>query len=152
MHVEKNAMDNILGTMLDIEGKTKDNTQARHDLQEMGLRLKLHSYTGDDGKTYLPLACHMMSNNDKTAILEVLQDVRVPDGYALNISRCVRLNDRTMSGLKSHDCHVLMQQLLPTALRGSKLPSNVVNVLVDMSTFFKGICEITLTPEVLDRL
>jgi hypothetical protein len=57
-----------------------------------------------------------------------------------------------MSGLKSHDCHVLMQKLLLIALRGSKLPSNMVNVLVDMSIFFKGICETTLMPEALDRL
>ena len=83
-------MDNILGTMLDIKGKTKDNAQARHDLQEMGLRPKLHPYTGDDGKTYLPPACHTMSNDDKTTFLEVLKDVRVPNGYASNISRCVR--------------------------------------------------------------
>jgi hypothetical protein len=152
MHVEKNVMDNILGTMLDIKGKTKDNAQARHDLQEMGLRPKLHPYTGDDGKTYLPLTCHTMSNDDKTAFLEVLQDVRVSDGYASNISRCVRLNDRMMSVLKSHDCHVLMQQLLPIALRGSKLPSNMVKVLVYMSTFFRGICETTLMPEALDQL
>jgi hypothetical protein len=118
----------------------------------MGLRPKLHTYIGDDGKTYLPPACHTMSNEDKTDFLEVLQDVSVPDGYALNISRCVRLNDRTISGLKSHDCHVLMQQLFPIALGGSKLPSNLVKVLVDMSTFFRGICETTLTPEALDRL
>jgi hypothetical protein len=104
------------------------------------------------GKTYLPPACHTMSNNDKTAFLEVLQDVKVPDSYALNISRCVRLNDRMMSGLKSHDCHLLTQQLLPIALRGSKLPSNMVKVLVDMSTFFRKICKTTLTPEALDRL
>jgi hypothetical protein len=152
MHVEKNVKDNILGTMLDIKEKTKDNAQAHHDLQEMGLRPKLYQYTGDDGKTYLPPACHTMSNDDKNAFLEVLDDVRVADGYASNIFRCVRLNDRTMSSLKSHDCHILMQQLLPIALRGSKLPSNVVKVLVDMSTFFRGICETTLTPEALDRL
>jgi hypothetical protein len=85
MHVEKNVIDNILGTMLDI----KDNAQARHDLQEMGLRPKLHPYTGDDRKTYLSPACHTMSNDDKTAFLEVLEDVKVPDCYALNISRCV---------------------------------------------------------------
>jgi hypothetical protein len=29
MHVKKNVMDNILGTMLDIKQKTKDNAQAR---------------------------------------------------------------------------------------------------------------------------
>jgi hypothetical protein len=57
-----------------------------------------------------------------------------------------------MLGLKSHDCHILMQQILPIALRGSKLPSNVVKVFVDMSTFFRGICETTLTSKALDRL
>jgi hypothetical protein len=62
------------------------------------------------------------------------------------------MDDQTLSGLKSHDNHVILQQLLPIALRGSKLPSNVIKVMVDMSTFFRGICETTLTPEALDRL
>ena len=62
------------------------------------------------------------------------------------------MNDRTLSGLKSHDNHVIIQQLLPISLRGSKLPNNVMKVVVDMSTFFKDICETTLTPEALDRL
>jgi hypothetical protein len=152
MHIEKNVMDNILRTLLDMKDKSKDNLQARQDLQEMGLRPKLHPYIGDDGRTYLPPAPHTMSTEDKIAFLQVLQDVKVPDGYASNISRCVKMDDRTLSGLKSHDNHVIMQQLLPIALRGSKLPSNVIKVLVDMSTFFRGICETTLTHEALDRL
>jgi hypothetical protein len=72
MHIEKNVMENILGTILDIKGKTKDNLQARQDLKEMGLRPKLHLYTGDDGEMYLPPTCHTMSNEDKTAFLKVL--------------------------------------------------------------------------------
>lgn len=32
MHIEKNVMDNKLGTILDIKGKTKDNLAARLDL------------------------------------------------------------------------------------------------------------------------
>ena len=39
MHIEKNVMDNILGTLLGIKGKTKDNLVARKDLEEMGLRM-----------------------------------------------------------------------------------------------------------------
>jgi hypothetical protein len=152
MHIEKNIMDNILRTLLYIKGKSKDNLQACQDLQEMGLRPKLHPYIGDDGRTYLPPAPHTMSTEDKTAFLQMLQDVRVPDDYASNISRCVKMNDRTLSGFKSHDNHVIMQQLLSIALRGSKLPRNVIKVMVDISTFFKGICETTMTPEALDRL
>ena len=146
MHIEKNVMDNILGTILDIKGKTKDNLQARQDLQEMGLRPKLHPYIGDDERMYLPPNSHTMSTKDKTVFLKVLLDIRVPDGYASNISRCVTMNDHKMLGLKSHNNHVLMQQLLPIALRGSKLPSNVIKVMVDMSTFFRGISETTPTP------
>jgi hypothetical protein len=56
-----------------------------------------------------------------------------------------------MSGLKSHDNHVLIQQFLPIALRGSNLPSYMVRPLVDMSTFFRGICLTTLTLEDLNR-
>jgi hypothetical protein len=52
-------------------------------------------------------------------------------------------------GLKSHDSHILMQQLLPIALRGS-LPGNVVRPLIEMSTFFRGIWSTVLTQDDLD--
>ena len=45
MHIEKNVMDNIFGTILDMKGKTKDNLEAHRDLQEMGIRRTLHPYT-----------------------------------------------------------------------------------------------------------
>ena len=64
----------------------------------------------------------------------------------------MKLNDRIVSGLKSYDSHVLMQQLLPIASRGSNLPSSVVTPLVGMCTFFRGICLTTLDLEDLNRL
>jgi hypothetical protein len=109
MHIEKNVMDNILSTILDIKGKTKDNLAARQDLKEMGLRPKLHPYTAVDGKTYRPAACHTMSRDDKKHFFRVLWNVRVPDLYAPNVSHCVLLKERTIPGLKSHDSDVLMQ-------------------------------------------
>ncbi|XP_009770707.1 uncharacterized protein LOC142161614 isoform X1 [Nicotiana tabacum] len=38
MHVEKNICDSILGTLLEIDGKSKDHVNSRYDLQEMGIR------------------------------------------------------------------------------------------------------------------
>jgi hypothetical protein len=137
MHIEKNVMGNILGSILDIPGKTKDDLAARTDLMEMGLRHKLHPFTADNGRTYIPAACRTMSKDDKTHFLKVIRNVRVPDGYASNVSRCVRLKECTISGLKSHDSHILMEQLLPIVLRGS-LPNNLVRPLVEMSAFFRG--------------
>jgi hypothetical protein len=77
--------------------------------------------------------------------------VRVPDGLASNISLCVRLKDRTISRLKSHDSHILMQQLLPIALRQS-LPDKVVRPLMEIFAFFRGICSTKLSQEEMDRL
>lgn len=149
MHIEKNVMDNIFGTILDIPGKTKDDLVARTDLMEMGLRHKLHPFTADNGRTYMPAACHTMSRDDKTHFLKVIRNVRVLDRYASNVSRCVKLKECIISGLKSHDSHILMQQHLPIALRGS-LPNNVVKPLVEMSAFFRGICSTNLTQEDMD--
>jgi hypothetical protein len=54
IHIEKNVIDNILGTILNIKGKTKDNLQAHKNLCEMGLRHTLHTFTTENGKIYMP--------------------------------------------------------------------------------------------------
>ncbi|TYK26336.1 uncharacterized protein E5676_scaffold2256G00130 [Cucumis melo var. makuwa] len=42
MHIEKNVCDNLVGTLLNIKGKTKDTTNARLDLQDLKIRKDLH--------------------------------------------------------------------------------------------------------------
>ena len=42
MHIEKNVVDNIIGTLLNLDGKTEDNLKARQDLKDMSIRSKLH--------------------------------------------------------------------------------------------------------------
>ena len=41
MHIEKNVCDNVLGTLLNIGEKTKDNVYTRLDLKELGMREEL---------------------------------------------------------------------------------------------------------------
>ncbi|CAM8972690.1 unnamed protein product [Rhodiola kirilowii] len=41
MHVEKNICESLLGTLLNIPGKTKDGVKARLDMLEMNIRTKL---------------------------------------------------------------------------------------------------------------
>ena len=42
MHVEKNICDSVVGTLLKLENKTKDNLKARLDLQHMDIKKELH--------------------------------------------------------------------------------------------------------------
>ena len=54
-------------------------------------------------------------------------------------------------GLKSHDCHILMQQLLPIAIRGI-LPKNVRQTIMCLCAFFSSICNKVIDPLKLDEL
>jgi hypothetical protein len=116
MHIEKNVVDNIIGTLLNMENKTKDNLKARLDLKKMGLRPELHPVPKAANKTYLPAACFTMTKKEKKDFLKVIQNVKVSDGYASNVSRCAKVEECSLVGLKSHDSHILMQQLMPIAL------------------------------------
>ena len=54
-------------------------------------------------------------------------------------------------GLKSHDCHVLMQQLLPVALRGL-LPKAPRNALLSLCLFFNRLCQRVIDGEKMIEL
>ncbi|XP_055961083.1 uncharacterized protein LOC130015301 [Mercurialis annua] len=150
MHVEKNVCDNVVNTLLSVDKKSKDGLNARLDLRDMGIRKELWPEQRGSRRTYLPPACYTMTPQEKKYFYEVLENVKFPDGYASNISRCVR-KQRKLSGLKTHDCHVLMQQLLPLALRGN-LPIKVSSVLIDLSKFFRGLCSKSLKIYDLEKL
>ena len=53
--------------------------------------------------------------------------------------------------LKSHDCHVIMTQLLPVALRGL-LPENVRLAIVKLCAFRNAISQKVIDPEIIPRL
>ena len=144
MHIEKNVMDNILGTLLNLKDQTNDNYKACLDLADMEIRSELHLQRKSvDKYTILPTCFHMTSS-ERDGFLQVLKDVTVPDGYASNISRRVNMKECKISSLKSHDNHILMQQIFPIALHES-FPSHVIGPLIKLACFFREICSKTLT-------
>ena len=109
IHIEKNVMDNILGTVLNLKDWTRDNYKAWLDLADMGIRSELHLQRKGDDKYTISSVCFHMTPSEKDGFLQVLREVKVPDGYASNISRRVNLKERKISGLKSQNNHILMQ-------------------------------------------
>ena len=133
MHIEKNVCDNIVGTILDIKEKTKDTIKARCDLQNMGLRPHLWvKRTGS--KVVMPIAPYQVKPAMRPKVFSWIQDVKYPQGYAANISRCVKVGEEKIIGMKTHDCHVLLQRLLPVVIR-PVLHRDVVEPLVALSRF-----------------
>ncbi|XP_056683319.1 uncharacterized protein [Spinacia oleracea] len=150
MHIEKNVFESLLGTLLNVPGKTKDGKKSRLDLVDMGIREELHPQN-KNGRTYLPPACHTLSRKEKVAFCEFLKGVKVPEGYSSNISSLVSMKDLKLIGLKSHDSHILLEHILPVSLR-SILPERVRRAITRLCFFFAEICRKVIDPQKLTAL
>ena len=74
-----------------------------------------------------------------------------PSGYSSNIKGIINMAEKKFQNLKFHDCHVLMTQLLPVALRGL-LPENVRVSIVQLCAFLNAISQKVIDPAILGRL
>ncbi|GJV88193.1 protein kinase, ATP binding site-containing protein [Tanacetum coccineum] len=50
---------------------------------------------------------------------------------------------RLLTRLKSHDCHIMMQRLLPYGLQ-NYLPDNIAKPIIELCSLFKQLCSATL--------
>ncbi|KAK2401723.1 hypothetical protein QL285_051293 [Trifolium repens] len=95
-----------------------------------------------NGKKLKPRANYTLSPDEAKSVCRWVKEVKMPDGYSSNLARCADVEKGRMRGMKSHDCHVFMQTLLPIAF--SSLPQHVLNPLIEVSQFFKNLCSTTL--------
>ncbi|XP_058739830.1 uncharacterized protein LOC131612031 [Vicia villosa] len=149
MHIEKNFFDNVLNTVMDNE-KTKDNEKARKDMELYCNRKELELKPRPNGKLLKPKACYTLTPQEAKAVCRWLNELRMPDGYSSNLARCADANTGKLHGMKSHDCHIFMERLLPIAF--SSLPKNVLNPLTEISQFFRDICASTLRVDDIIKL
>ncbi|KAI5328207.1 hypothetical protein L3X38_027604 [Prunus dulcis] len=150
MHIEKNVCDSIIGTLLEIPGKNKDGIAARLDLLNMGVKTDFQPEYGER-RTRLPPGPWNLSRAEKREVCNSFYGMKVPEGYSSNIKNLVSLQDSRLLGLKSHDCHTLMQQLLPVAIR-SVLEKPARYAITRLCFFFNAICAKTVDVSKLDKL
>ena len=60
------------------------------------------------------------------------------DGYASNISKLMNLEDDRLYGIKSHDCHVFIQTLIPLAYY-DYCKKQIWDTLTKINHFFRDI-------------
>ncbi|GJX16838.1 hypothetical protein Tco_0217670 [Tanacetum coccineum] len=119
MHIEKNALEALLNTLLDND-KSKDTIKARQDLETLRVRKELWL---------------------KKTKREV--GVRLPDGFGSNFKQKVTADDNNITGMKSHDCHIMMHRLLPYGVQ-QYLPKSIAAPIIELCLFFKQLCARTL--------
>ncbi|CAL5336869.1 unnamed protein product [Camellia sinensis] len=151
MHIEKNICDNLVGTLLSIDGKNKDTDKPRLDLEDMRIHKELHLKRRSNGSFEKPPASYTLSSVERQGFCDFLKSIKYPDAYAANISNCVTAQGGKLSGLKTHDCRVFLQRLLPIGMRGY-LSKEIGTTLFELGIFFKQLCSKTLRVIDLEKM
>ena len=130
--------------------KTKDNIKSRLDVA-LFCNHKNMELVCDGSRVAKPRASFMLEKNAQLLVYKWLKSLRFPDGHASNISRLVNMEECRLYGMKSHDCHVFMQTLIPLAFR-DLLPKGIWDALTEISHFFRDICSSKLNVDHIERL
>ena len=69
-------------------------------------------------KQYEGPAIYALTKEEKEIFFEYLLSIKVWSGFSSNIKGIINMAEKKFQNLMSHDCHVIMTQLLPVALRG----------------------------------
>jgi hypothetical protein len=145
MHVIKNLCVNLLGFLGVYGKKSKDTKEAREDQQRLKDPEDRHP------ERFEGRASYALTKEEKDIFFECLNSIKVPSGFSSNIKGIINMAEKKFQNLKSHDCHVIMTQLLPVALRGL-LPKNVRLAIVKLCAFLNAISQKVINPEDLPRL
>jgi hypothetical protein len=151
MHIEKNFFDQIINTVMDVKGETSDTKSSRKDMARWCKRRQLQIVVDANGNETMPKAPYTLDKAQKKVLCEWVRHLKFPDGFASNLGRCVDLRTSKLHGMKSHDCHVFMERLLPVALK-ELLPLHVWKALTEISQFFRDLCASTIKVSYIDRL
>ena len=128
-HDEKSLREllNFLGVYVE----TKDTADARQDQQ------RIHEGDNVNPEKYQGTASY---EEEKEIFFQVLSSIKILSGYSSNINGIINMAEKKFQNLKSHDCHVIMTQLLSVALRGL-LPENVRVPIVKLCAFLNAISQ-----------
>ena len=134
MHVEKNIAESVVKFLFG----EKDFLDSRRDLEHMGMRRELWLCPGQNRQTPLkPTVPYVFSDAEKKIFLDQVSAIRTPTGYGSALGKHLRKSK--FMGLKSHDFHCLIQQILPVACRTLVQPI-VRTTLIRLGKSLNRIC------------
>nr|GEY27723.1 hypothetical protein [Tanacetum cinerariifolium] len=142
MHIEKNVLEAILNTLL-MNDKSKDTAKERQNLKRLGIRSDLWLGQTKKEKCLKLEAAYSFTPKNKKKFCQFIKGVKLPDGFGSCFKHKVTDNDTNITGLESHDCHIMMQRLLLYGLQ-QYLPNKIAKPIIELCSLFKQICSATL--------
>ena len=112
MHIEKNIAESVLKFLFG----DKDSADSRRDMEELGIRRELWLRPRANRQTFVkPHAPYVFSEAEKKIFVEEVSAICTPTGYGSALGK--HLKKSKFQGLKSHDYHCLIQQIIPVVSR-----------------------------------
>lgn len=112
MHIEKKIAECVLKFLFG----EKNSLESRSDLQELGIRRDLWLRPQPNRQTfYKPQAPYIFSDAEKKIFLDEVSAIGTPTGYSSALGK--HLRKTKFMGLKSHDYHCLVQQIIHVVCR-----------------------------------
>lgn len=123
MHIEKNVATCLFKTFSNASGTKADSLNLRRQLKEMKMMDDL--WAQDAGldergnkKWMFARAPWIWTSSQYDLVIEIISSIRAPTGYGSSFSTKFS-TDRKVVGMKSHDCHILLHDILPIVVRGT---------------------------------
>lgn len=104
---------------------------------------------GNTGRSLKPQAPSSLTPHSRGRFINLISFVKTPTGYAGQLGK--HIGQRRLSGLKSHDFHVLIQQIIPASIR-SFLHPGARDVVICSGNVFKRLCAKVIDTQELDDL
>lgn len=147
MHCEKNIAENVMKTIFG----EKDTLGVRLDMKEAGIRKHLWPIIGNQpGSVILPRSSYVMTKEERAVFVEQVRALRTPTHYVGQLRKRVNV-DGHIKGLKSHDYHVLMQQVLALCVRCT-MAKEVRTSIIMLSRVFRRVCAKTIDPAAIEEM
>nr|GFA72626.1 hypothetical protein [Tanacetum cinerariifolium] len=123
--------------------KSKDTAKAKQDLQRLGIRSGLWLGQTKIKKCLTPQAAYSFTPGNRKKFCQFIKGVKLPDGFGSCFNYKVTNKDTNITGLKTYDCHIMMQRLLPYGLQQYFL-DKIAKPIIELCSLFKQICSATL--------
>jgi hypothetical protein len=106
---------------------------------------------GTPNNFHEPQAPFCMKAKERKEVMTWMQNLKFPDDFATGFRRAVNLKTGKLTGLKSHDYHIIMEWLLLNMLRGY-MHQGVWKMLAELSYFYRQLCAKEIKKELMEKL
>jgi hypothetical protein len=143
MHIEKNVCAALFRTFTNCKGSKADSVSVQKAFEEMNMRPDLHAKEdGFDAKGNVKwkykAAPWRWTVEEYDSIIEIIKKIRTPTGYGSSF--LYKFSEkRQIVGMKTHDYHNLLHDILPIAIRGT-LDKDIRSIVYRLGELFRWLC------------